>query len=96
MESMESRKMVPMSLFAGQHWRCSHREQTCRHSGEGQGGMNGEGSMETYITIWKTGRQWDLLYDAGNSNQDCVTTKRGRMGWEVGGGLKRKETHAYP
>ena len=25
---MESRKMVLMNLFAGQQWRCRHREQT--------------------------------------------------------------------
>ena len=29
---VESRKMVPMNLFAGQQGRCRHREQTCRHS----------------------------------------------------------------
>ena len=28
---MESRKMV--NLFAGQQWRCRHREQTFGHSG---------------------------------------------------------------
>ena len=37
-----------------------------------------------------------MLYYAGNSNQDCVTAERGRMGREVGGGFKRKETYAYP
>ena len=29
---MESREMVLMNLFAGQQWRCRHREQTCGHS----------------------------------------------------------------
>ena len=38
---MESRKRVLMSLFAGQRWRCRHREQTCEHQRvEGEGGMN--------------------------------------------------------
>ena len=26
---MESKKMVLMGLFAGQQWRCRHRELTC-------------------------------------------------------------------
>ena len=46
---MNSRKMVLMNLFAGQQWRCRHREQTCGHRRwEGEGGMNGETNMETY------------------------------------------------
>ena len=35
---MESRKMVPMNLFAGQQWRCRDREQivdTCSGGGRG-------------------------------------------------------------
>jgi len=35
---MESRKMVPMNLFAGQQWRNRHREQTY---GQGAGGRRG-------------------------------------------------------
>ena len=34
---MESRKMVPMNLFAGQQWRNRHREHTNGH-GVGAGG----------------------------------------------------------
>ena len=30
---MESRKMVLMSLFAGQQWRRKHREETCVYRG---------------------------------------------------------------
>ena len=37
---MESRKMVPRNLFAGQQWRNRHREQTCGHRERG-----GEGEM---------------------------------------------------
>ena len=33
---MESRRMVLMILFAGQHWRCRHREQTVDSGGEGK------------------------------------------------------------
>ena len=40
-----------MNLSAGQQWRHRHREQTYGHrSGqEGDGGINGESSMATYI-----------------------------------------------
>ena len=34
---VESRKMVLMNLFAGQQWRCRHREQTCGNSGGRRG-----------------------------------------------------------
>ena len=37
---MESRTIVWMNLFAGQQWRYRHREQTCGHSGEAEGGEN--------------------------------------------------------
>ena len=45
---MESRKTVWMNLFAGQQWRCRHREQTYGHGQreEVEGEMNGESSME--------------------------------------------------
>ena len=48
---MESRKMVLMNLFAEQHWR--HREQTYGQGQgeEGEGGMHGESTIETYIQI---------------------------------------------
>ena len=36
---MESGKKVVMNLFAGQQWRCRHREQTCEHS-EGERGWD--------------------------------------------------------
>jgi len=31
-----------MSPLAGQQWRQGHRGQTCEHSGEGEGGTNGD------------------------------------------------------
>ena len=34
---MESRKTVLMNLFAGQEWRCTHREWTCGHSRQRRG-----------------------------------------------------------
>ena len=37
-----------MNLFAEQQRRCRHREQTCGHRAGGDGGMNGESSIEAY------------------------------------------------
>ena len=46
---MESRKMVLMNLCAWQQWRPRRREQTYGHGAEeGEGGTNGESSIETY------------------------------------------------
>ena len=43
------RKMAPMSLSAGQQWRCRQRENRLAHTaGEGEGGRNWERSMETH------------------------------------------------
>ena len=51
---MESRKMVPKNLFAGQHWRNRHREQTYGHGERGrEDEMYGESNMETYMTTCK-------------------------------------------
>ena len=47
-ELMESRKTVLMILLAGQQRRLRLKEQTFGHSGEGQGGMIWESSIETY------------------------------------------------
>jgi len=50
--------MVPKNLFAGQQWRNSHKEQTYGHrEREGEGEMDGESNMETYITICKIDSQ---------------------------------------
>ena len=58
---VESRKMVLMNLFAGQQWRCRHREQTYGH--RQRGGRRGRGKRRqqqgnTYTTIHKIGSQW--------------------------------------
>lgn len=37
---MDSRKMIPINLFAGQQWRCRHREQICEHSWGRRGGTD--------------------------------------------------------
>ena len=47
---MESRKMIPMNLFARQQWRNRHRELTYGHAERGgKAEMYGESNMETYI-----------------------------------------------
>ena len=58
---MESRKMVPRSLFAGQQWRNRHREQTyeCGERGE-EGEMYGKSNMEIYITLCKVDSRWEF------------------------------------
>ena len=38
----ESRKTVLMNLFAGQEWRCGHRERTCGHNRGRPGDKTGE------------------------------------------------------
>ena len=58
---MESRKMVPKNLSAGQQWRNRHREQTYGHEEKaGEGEMDGESNMESYITICKIDSQGEL------------------------------------
>ena len=49
---MESRKIVPMNLFARQQWRNRHREQTYGHRERGgESEMYGESNMETYYLM---------------------------------------------
>ena len=41
--------MIQMNLTAGQEWRHRHREWTCGHGGEGEGGeMNWEIGIDIY------------------------------------------------
>jgi len=46
---MDSRKMVPMSLFAGPQWRLDIQNRLVDTVGEGESRMNGESSMEKII-----------------------------------------------
>ena len=67
---MESRRMALMSLFAGQQWRCRHREKTCGHSwGRTRRGKNWESSTEIYtLPYMKQISSGNLLHDTGSSN----------------------------
>ena len=48
---------------------------TDRGGGEGEGGMDGESSMETYTLPYvKQTANGNLLYDSRNSKQNSVTT----------------------
>ena len=50
--------MALKNLFAGQQWRNRHREQTYGHGERGgEGEMDGERNVETYITLCKTDSQ---------------------------------------
>ena len=63
---MESRKMVPNNLFAGQLWRNRHRKQTYGHGERGgDDEMYGKKNMETYITIGKIDSQWEIAIYLG-------------------------------
>ena len=58
---MESRKMVLMNLSAGWQWRHRHRDQTCGHRGEGEGGMNEKCSIEACTLPYvKIDSQWEF------------------------------------
>ena len=58
---MESRKMLPKNLFAGQQWRNRHIEQTYGHGERGgDGEMYGECNMEAHITICTIDSQWEF------------------------------------
>ena len=46
MHAFESRKLVDMNLFSGKEQRHRGREWTCRHSGNGEGGMSSESSAD--------------------------------------------------
>ena len=53
--------MILKNLFTGHQWKNSHREQTYGHGERGgDGEMYGESNMETYTTICKIDRQWEL------------------------------------
>ena len=92
---MESRKMVPINLFVRQQWRNRHREQAYGHGERGgQSEMYGVSNMETYIIICKIDSQWKCPVYLRELKQGSTSTKRGGMGREMGGRLKRRG-HMY-
>jgi len=67
---METRKKVLMNLFAGQEYRCRHREQTVDTVGEGEGGTNWESSIDIY-TVCKIN-----LFLLNYNLQCCIKKQR--------------------
>ena len=93
---MESRKMVPKNLFAGQQWRNRHREQTYGHGERGgEVEMYGQSNMETYITICKIDSQWEFAV-AQESQTGALNQPRG-VGWGrwKGGSRRRGDMYTY-
>ena len=71
---MESRKMVPMNLFARQQRRNRHREETYRYGERGgQSEMYGVSNMETYIIICKIDSQWKFAVCLGELKQSSAS-----------------------
>ena len=96
---MEFRKMVLMNIFTGQLWICRYRDIENRFVdivGEGEGGKNGENSFETctlpYVKLDCAMEMCCMLQ--GAQIRCSVTTEKGWMGWDVGGGL-RGRGHMY-
>ena len=80
---MESRKMVLMSLIAGQQWTCRHREETCGPRGRRRGWDEWRVShWNTYIIICKLDSQWKLAVEQGSSNQVLCDSLEGLNGVE--------------
>ena len=63
-------KMVQVNLFAGQEWRHRHREWTCGHGGEGEGGTN----RETGTDVCSLPRVKELLV------RTCHIAQRAQLG----------------
>ena len=91
---MESRKMVPKNLFAGQQWRNRHREQTYGQGERGEEGeMYGESNMETYINVCKIDSQWEFPVCLRELKQELCINLGGGMGRKMGGRFKREGTY---
>ena len=91
--------MVLMNIFTGQQWICRYRDIENRFIDtvrEGEGGKNGESSFETYTLPYvKLDSPVEMCCMLQGAQIRCsVTTERGWMGWEVGGGL-RGRGHMY-
>ena len=67
--------MVQINLFSGQEQSHGHREQTCGHRGEREGGMNGEIRIDIYqLPCGKQIASGKLLRRTRSSAQCSVMT----------------------
>ena len=88
--------MVLKNLFAGQHWRNRHREQTYGHGERGaEGEMYIESNMETYITICKIDNQQEFAVCLRNLKQGLCINLEEWDGREMGGRFKREGMYVY-
>ena len=80
-----------MNLFAGQQWRFRIEKRHGKGHKE-KGGKNGESSMETYTLPYvKQIASETFLYDSGNSDWGCMTTRRVGWGRSWEGGQEGKD-----
>ena len=81
--------MVLMNLLAGKEWSCRHREQTCRHSGEGESRANLEISISIYTLSCVNGQ---LVRSCCMHREPSLVLCDDFEGWDggTGGRLKRK------
>ena len=83
------------NLCTGQQWRNRRREQTYGYGERGgEGEMYGKSDMETYITICKIDSQWEFAIWL-RTNRGSLSTCRGGMGREMGGGLRRVGAYVH-
>ena len=93
---MESRKKVPINLFARQQWRNRHTEQTYGHRKRGRVGETyGERNMETSITIWEIDSQWEFAVCLRELKHGFCINLEGWMVREMGGSFKRGHMYTY-
>ena len=55
--------------------------------------MYGDSNMETYITMYKVDGRWEFAVWLRTLKQGSISTWRGGMGNEMGGGFWREEIY---
>ena len=91
---MESRKMMPMNIFARQEWRCRQRTDMWTQWEKEEGWTNWDGSTDIYTPPYvKWIASWKLLCSTRSSAQRSVWPRG--VGWRVGGRLKREGIYIY-
>ena len=89
---IESRKMVPKNLFAGQQLRNRHRKETYGHSERGgEGEMCGRVACKRTLPYVKWIAKWNLLCGSENSNGLCVNLE----GWDGEADVGRLRGRGY-
>ena len=85
--------MVLINLFAGQQWRCRHREQICEH-GQGRREEDKRRQQHGNTHTPAYGKQpVGLCCDTGSSARCSVTAYRGGMG--TGERCEEEGTYVY-